>query len=486
MIGAVAYARYSSDNQRVESITAQLRAIHAYALKENIQITNEYIDEAESATKDDRPSFQRMISELEKTKPNLVLVHKFDRFARDRIDAGHYKWIMKKKGVRLIAVDQDFGDTPEGSLVESTVEGVAEYFSKNLSREVKKGQFENVEKGMHIGGTPPLGLDLDTDKKYIINEREAIAVRLIFSMKLDGHSYPDIMKILNVNGYTTKRGNPFGKNSLHEILRNEKYIGTYVYRKTSPHSSRVAADPLATVRKEGMIPRIIDDDTFSKVQELMDNHKYRPRATSETIYILAGIAKCAECGMAMVGDSYTSKGKKYTYYRCNNAVRTHSIACSNTKKYNKDHIEDEVIRQAREAIEKVSGDTDSVINYIYEGVQARADAENNTRRVALTELHKIQSEIDNLIASIARGVDAGMLAPMLNELGKKKEVLTRQSERVEPIVSRDNIKQYVDNILSKPLDISDPIMCREDLKSLFDEIVIAKDGVILPLERLGL
>jgi site-specific DNA recombinase len=139
-------------------------------------------------------------------RPNLILVHKLDRFARNRDDAGHYRWLFKKMGgSRLIAVDQDFGDTPEAALVEGNIESVAEYFSKNLSREVKKGLYESVVQGMHCGGLAPLGYDVGPDKKYIINEYEAQAVRMIFDMKVKGYSYPDIMKALNEAGYRTKK-----------------------------------------------------------------------------------------------------------------------------------------------------------------------------------------------------------------------------------------------------------------------------------------
>ena len=102
---AVAYARYSSDNQRDESITAQLRAIREYAAKNGIEIVREYTDEARSATTDDRPGFQEMIRDLKNgLKVDLVLVHKLDRFARNRYDAAVYRREIQKAGARLVAV----------------------------------------------------------------------------------------------------------------------------------------------------------------------------------------------------------------------------------------------------------------------------------------------------------------------------------------------------------------------------------------------
>lgn len=490
---AVAYARYSSDNQRAESITAQLRAIHTYAAQKSIHIIKEYIDEAETATNDDRSNFQRMIDDLAHIRPKLILVHKVDRFARNRDDAGHYRWLFKKMGgSRVIAVAQDFGDTPEASLMEGNLESYAEYFSRNLSGEVKKGLYENVVQGMHCGGIPPLGYDVGPDLKYIINEREAQAVRLIFNMKLKGHNYKEISQALNVEGYLTKAskkkpGKPFGKNSLHDILRNEKYIGTYVYRKTSPENSRIAEDPLATIRLEAIIPRIIDDQTFNAVQEILNNRQHHTRSTGDVVYMLSGVARCGVCGQAMAGNSYVSKGKKYYYYRCNNAARTHGQACNHGKKYNKTDLEVEVITKAKKALAVLRKTAEQVIDQVYERVLAQNEADNNAKRQDLEELRKTQTAIDNLIGSIADGVDAKILAPKLNELGKKKELLAKRIKRSEANqATREEIADYVNAILEKAIDPDRPEECRADLRAIFGQIMISPETPIkLSFERLG-
>jgi len=488
MLRAVAYARYSSDNQRAESITAQLRAIHSYALKESIEIIKEYIDEAETATSDERPDFQNMIKEIEKTKPDLVLVHKLDRFARDRIDAGHYRWLLKKKGARLVAVEQDFGNGPEAALMESTVEGVAEYFSKNLSREVKKGLFENVIQGKHCGGLPPLGYDIDPDKMYIINEHEAQAIRMIFDMKIQNMNYQMIMDALNKAGYRSKRGKIIGKNSLHDILRNEKYIGNYIYRKTSSSNSRVAADPLATVRIEGIIPRIIDDETFYKAQSMMDGSKQQPRMRSDTVYILSGIAKCGECGQAMTGSSHVNRGRKYEYYRCNNANRTGGKSCSNLYRYKRSTLEQDVIERTQEALDILRANIDNEIDVIYEAIINKTESENAERQSLQKEIRKIKIEIDNLINSVAAGVDAKILAPKINDLGRKKDALEKRKNRIEiNNISKDVVREYLLKIINTSINPEEPVTCREVLKVLLDEVIIYdKNNIYIPLERFGL
>ncbi|MCQ5128167.1 recombinase family protein [Butyricicoccus faecihominis] len=227
---AVAYARFSSEMQREESIDAQLHAIEAYTKANHLLLCGSYIDRAKSATTDQRPEFQRMIADAQRGQFEVVVVHKLDRFSRDRYDSAFYKRKLRLAGVALHSVLENLDGSPESVILESVIEGFNEYYSRNLAREVEKGKKENARKGIHVGGIPPLGYDVDPlTRKLVINEREAEAVRLIFSMFLEGHGYTKMRDKLNSRGYTTKHGQPFGKNSLHEILRNEKYTGVYTY-----------------------------------------------------------------------------------------------------------------------------------------------------------------------------------------------------------------------------------------------------------------
>lgn len=97
----VIYARYSSDNQREESIEGQLRECKAFAEKNGIQIVGTYIDRALSAQTDNRPDFQRMIKDSGNSLFDTVLVWKLDRFARNRYDSAHYKTTLRKNGVKV-------------------------------------------------------------------------------------------------------------------------------------------------------------------------------------------------------------------------------------------------------------------------------------------------------------------------------------------------------------------------------------------------
>lgn len=218
---AVAYARFSSDNQRDESVDAQLKYISEFSVRQNYELVKGYTDEAKSATTDRRPGFQRMISDATHDLFDIVIVHKLDRFSRDRYDFAYYRRHLKKNGIRLISVLENLDDSPESVLMESVFEGIAEYYSKNLAREVmRKGVLPNAEKCLHNGGIPPLGYDVGPDQKYVINEYKAEAVRLIFNMFARGDGYAEIIDALNEKGYKTKTGRSFCSNSLHCLLKN--------------------------------------------------------------------------------------------------------------------------------------------------------------------------------------------------------------------------------------------------------------------------
>ena len=231
---AVIYARYSSDNQREESIDAQVRACRGYAEQQGYSVIELYADRAKTGTNAKRPEFQRMIQDAKSGKFAVLLVHKFDRFSRDKYDSAFYKRELKKAGVKLKSVCEPLDDSPESIILEGMAEIVAQYHSANLSREVMKGMLENAHNCKHTGGKPPLGYDVDpATKKYVVNQREAEAVKLIFDRYIAGAGYDTIMRELNAAGYKSKLGKPFGKNSIHDILINEKYSGVYVFNRAA-------------------------------------------------------------------------------------------------------------------------------------------------------------------------------------------------------------------------------------------------------------
>ena len=219
------YARYSSDNQREESIFAQVRAIKEYAEKAGHQIVKTYIDEAKTGTTDNRDNFIKMINDSNYKQFDLIIVHKLDRFARNRYDSAFYKRKLKENGVKVISVLENLDDSPESIILESVLEGMAEYYSANLSREVMKGMKETALQCKHTGGIPPLGYDVDPiSKKYIENREESKIIKFIFEKYASGVGYDVITNECIERGYKTKLGRNFGRSSLHDLLKNENIL----------------------------------------------------------------------------------------------------------------------------------------------------------------------------------------------------------------------------------------------------------------------
>ena len=299
----VIYARYSSSGQRDESIEGQLRDCHAFAERYNIRIIEEYCDRAMTGTSDRRPEFQRMIRDSSKGQFNVVITWKNDRFARSRYDSAVYKAKLKQNGVRLLYAKESIPDGPEGIVLESVMEGFAEYYSANLSQNVKRGNYDSALKRQTLGQTV-FGLRKGVDKRFEIDPATGPVVQRIFKEYAAGQSAVSIYTALNEEGFRTLRGNPFNKNSIRKILQNEKYVGVYEY---------------ADIRDEHGIPAIVSRETFDRVQIMLEKHHRSPAAKKDAGgFLLTTKLFCGLCGEPMTGDCGTGKsGTVYSYYICN-------------------------------------------------------------------------------------------------------------------------------------------------------------------------
>lgn len=490
ILKAVAYVRYSSDKQREESIAAQMRAIYAYAQKNNIQIIKEYADEAQSATDDDRKFFQKMMRELPEVKPDLVLVHKLDRFARNRYDSAIYRRELQKSGARLLAVEQPIDDTPEGVILESLLEGMAEYYSKNLAREVMKGMKENAYEAKFNGGWVPLGYDVNQDKRYIINEAEAVIIRLIFDRMLKGATYGEIINELNGRGYTTKRGKLFGKNSLYEILRNEKYCGTYVFNKTpkkiaGKRNNRVKKSEDDVIRIEDAIPAIVTQEEWLKVQEIMDGRKHTSKSKSDTVYMLTGILKCGECGGAVTGYSSSKyrNGEKITtnYYVCSKAKKGQ---CGNKKQYRKDALEEKVLSNLEQDIGNMK-DLGGLIENLWNEICLINSTKDEEQQELEKQLKVIEEKMDNITQAVKAGMDIKHLVSEFNELGDQKEYLAHKLQaRQSPFanITKGMVAQAVKQKSDIKIDRSRPEECKKIIAENIISATILPNGLSIVLK----
>jgi len=313
---ASCYCRYSSDRQQQQSIEYQLERIEDFCKKHDITLIEKYIDEATTGTNDKRDDFQRMIQDSEHSKWGYLLVYNLSRLARNVEDQMFYQKILKQRGIMIISVEEKFDSTPEGHLFALITAGINEYYSKHLAKRSFAGIMQNAKKTLVTGGTPPLGFDVGNHKNYVINPKEAEAVRFIFDKTIEGWSRGRIQEYLNENGYKTKKGQSFTQ-SFYEILRNRKYIGEYIFNATSKKKSRTKRadrpnNEEEVVRIPGGLPRIVDQDVFDKVQHLLNKRSNTAKLEfNPSKYLLTGILECGVCQTRIYGmTSYNNRRRK--------------------------------------------------------------------------------------------------------------------------------------------------------------------------------
>lgn len=403
---AVGYCRYSSTAQREESIAAQKRAIGNYCVFSGYEIVEWYCDEAISGTTDKRPEFQRLISDIENHKVKTVIVHKLDRFSRSQKDTVSYMDLCEDYGVNLISVTEPIGNSPAERMIVGFISGINEYYVSNLSTEVMKGMKENAYKCLWTGGKPPLGYDV-VDKKLVINEKEAEAVKLIFEMYAEGYGYGKIIDRLNLLGYKTKKGNKFAKNSLCDLIENEKYKGVYVFNKRSSkkkkdkkrNNHKYKPDE-EIIRIPGGCPAIVSEELWNKANSTRKvTGKLKSNAKRQ--YLLTGMLVCAECGAKMHGNLRTStKGNKYMTYRCNNKINQHSCRKKEIRtELVDDFVLDEIFKNffTDATVSKLTSAVNKHRNNIlmsnerYQNVKEGLDADLKTRDVLIEALEETNS-----------------------------------------------------------------------------------------------
>ena len=400
---AVIYARYSSDNQREESIEGQIRECTAFAEKNGITILRHYIDRAFSAKTDNRPEFQNMIKDSGKRLFDMIIVWKLDRFARNRYDSARYKATLKKNGVKVVSATEVISDGAEGIILESVLEGYAEYYSADLSEKVVRGMTENALKSKYNGGTLPIGYQIDSDQCFQLDPLTAPFVREAFQRYDEGATMTAIRDWLNEQGVKNTRGQKLTYNSVQHLLNNRRYIGEYAYRD---------------IVVPGGIPAIVPQDLFDRVQEKLAKNKKAPaRHKAEDDYLLTTKLFCGYCGAYLCGESGTSHtGNVHHYYKCV-SVKKKRTEC-HKKSVKKEWIEDLVVNETMKMVMD-----DKAIEAIVSMLMDLQDRENVNLPLYEQQLREADTAIQNLLNAIQQGILTKSTKGRLEELEATKEEL---------------------------------------------------------------
>lgn len=467
---AVIYARYSSDNQREESIEGQIRDCKEYAKYNDISIVGSYIDRAMSAKTDNRPNFQKMIKDSAKRQFDMVIVWKLDRFARNRFDSANYKNLLKKNGVRVVSAKESISEGAEGIILESVLEGYAEYYSVELAEKVNRGMKDNALKAMYNGGVTPLGYYVDEEQHLQIDEKKAPFVQEIFRRFADGEAIKSIIADMNARGVgitvrmKKKSGrkayeHSLGYNNVRRILTNRKYIGEYRFKD---------------VVIENAIPPIVDKELFEKAQKRIAVNTRAPavkKATDE--YLLTTHLFCGKCKAMMIGESGTGKkGTVYHYYKCANAKKTHTC---DKKTVAKDFIENAVVKAVVEKL--FDDDLMEQLSYRLYDLQMH----DSTILPALkSRLAETEAGIENMLDAIQQGIVTDGTKKRLADLESRKnelEIQIAEEQIRRPILTREQILYGLTRF--RKLDLSAPKGKQILIDSFVNTIYLFDDYMII-------
>lgn len=451
----VLYMRYSSDRQTEQSIEGQDRVCMEFCRREGYNVVAKYIDRATSAYKDTakRTEFNRMIRDADKQLFKAVIVYKLDRFARNRYDAATYKAKLKKNGIKLISATEGISDSPEGIILEAVLEGMAEYYSQELSQKITRGMMESAYK-QNSTGAPPLGFKIE-GKKYVIDEPAAQIVREAFERYAAGETVAEISDSFNAKGYRTARKGLFNKNSFHVMFKNERYIGVYKYKD---------------VRIEDGMPQIIDKELFETVRAKMQKNRAAPaRVKAKTEYLLSQKLFCGHCGSMMLGESgHSANGNVYNYYSCGKRKKHNSC---DKKPLKKEWIERVVVEQALALItpQRIEELADMAIK------QNREDINNDKIIPALQdEIKDIERRVNNLFKLVEQGSDSPALAARLKELEDQRRAAEKQiQERMKQfiVLEREHVIWWLSKFTLQG-DCSDPKFQKHIIDLLINSVTV--------------
>ena len=456
---AVIYARYSSDNQTEQSIEGQLRVCEQYAKNNDILILNTYIDRAMTGTNDNRPDFQQMIKDSEKKDFKHIIVYKLDRFSRNKYETAKYKKILKDNGVKLLSAMENIPDTPEGIILESLLEGMAEYYSAELAQKVKRGMNETRLKGNFTGGNIIYGYKVE-NHKVLIDEEKAEVVRFIYEQYSLGTYVKDIIAELT-SKRIYNRGKPFAKNTIYNILKNEKYSGIYRFK-----------DEVF----DNMYPAIVPTETYNKVRRKIDLNKYGSRSV-DVVYLLRHKLKCGYCGMPISAECGTAKdGSKRHYYKCLGRKRNNGCTKSSVRKETfETFVLDNVL--------KVLSNTkyiDTIVNSLYQ-IQETQSNSNSIINSLLKEYKQVENTLNNIMKAIEQGIinntTSKRMKGLENELAELDRQIIIEKSKSAFKVSKQELKEfYIEALRFEPKLLIDYVI--QEIKVYEDRIEITFNSPI--------
>lgn len=450
MQSAALYIRVSTDDQLEYSPEAQKKALLKYAKDNQLLVDdhNIFIDEGISGRRaEKRPSFMRMIATAKKNPKtfDVILVHKFDRFARSREDSVVYKSLLRKEcHIKVISITESIEDDKFSIILESMLEAMAEYYSLNLSDEVKKGMFEKASRGEHIGNIP-FGFILE-GKRLLPHPTEFPVVTIVFNMFISGASLLEISRHLNTHGIATKMGNPWTKQTLRYLLRNHVYTGYTRYNYRDPKTNTINPES-EWILIESIHTPAITIETFEKVQQILKNNSVMHRTATDPELLktwMQKLIRCKHCGSTLRLLHVNRNGMRYNYFRCDKAYQG---GCNVSKTYSAIKLNDLLIR-------KLDGDLSTGNLKLTLIKSANQISEMDLLGKKLAKLHR---QYELIYKSYIGEIDT------LEEYKKNKSTITQEESQVLELIENISQEDHLTELESIPVESFKSLLVRDDV-----------------------
>ena len=483
LIPAVGYCRYSSEKQTELSVEGQMRAIDSYCSHNGYFIKEWFIDRGFSGKNLNRPDMQRMIKIIESGKADFeyVIFHKLDRFSRNVQDTYRCLESFNANNVTLLSADNT---NIEDELVFGIHALLSQRYISNLSKEVMKGLVERGHKALFNGGCCGLGYTI-VDGRYEIIESEAIIVRTIFELAANGYGYNKILTILNEKGYKTKRGNPFGKNSLYEILHSEKYKGVYTYNKAprrnrngkrNMHASKSESE---IIRIPDAIPKIVSEELWNRAN-VAKSISSKLSTNAKSTYMLSGLLTCGICNAKLSGNRRHGSTKIYNTYRCNK--NSNQIVTCNCKEIHSDVLEKFVIDNLINHFFNDDSIIDTIVSQVNEKIKEVTQWEDEEVKYARNSLQGLKISRSNLVEAISQTGFNQTLAEKLEstetQIREYQNIIDKaESEKSGIMVTRKDVEDKI-KTLRKELLSTENIEKKKILLQNYIQSVIVDNNTI--------
>ncbi len=313
----IEYLRKSTEANERQALSIDAQRNEILKCFPNLNIID-WVQESKSAFEaENRPAFSAMMERIKRGEADGIVAWQPTRLSRNSMDAGQITHYFSHGIIKdLQFVTASFENTPEGVKSLQYALADSQYYSANLSRDVKRGNREKRLKGWlptanllgYLNQKNPNPTEEDpTESITAVDPERFPLLQKAWKLFLTGeYSVPAILDVLNNQwGFRTRKtrrkgGCPLSRAGFYKLLKNERYAGIII-------------EPLTGEKLRGSYPAMISIDEYNRTQELLGRHG-KPRLTQKKDFTYKGIARCGECGCSITAEH--KRGGKYTYYHC--------------------------------------------------------------------------------------------------------------------------------------------------------------------------